>query len=141
MVKVVILAGIPVFLTDYTYAEIRENYRFKLLYDNNGFCLGQQIDADSYESKSTLEESLIFVMKNYDQVSLNTYNYWMNNFSLENIAKKLNLLLLESDATFSDLDKLKLSNSPYVINMMKRIMLHLRGKKAISNENGLRIDC
>lgn len=133
--------GIPVFLTDYTYTEIKENYRFKLLYDNDGFCLGQQIDADSYEARSTLEESLIFVMKNYDQVSLATYSYWVNNFSLENITKKLNLLLLEGDATFGDLDKLKLLNSPYVINIMKKIILQLRRKKAISDENGLRIDC
>lgn len=133
--------GVPVFLTDYTYGNLRGLYQFKLLYQNSGYCLGENINENSYEKVSSLEKSINYVLDNYSEVSIKSYEYWQQNFSLESTLSKLEKYLELARGTFGDVINSQFKSPPLSMLAIKRFLLIIRKKKSISIENGLRIDC
>lgn len=132
--------GVPVFLTDYSYNEIRLEYRFSLLYENSGFCLGEEIREGHYEVKSTLESSIQEVMSNYEYHSAKCYEYWKENFNMENIGPAFLRCCLGSTATFGEMAYLGFFNSDKLGLIFRSAGWALRGRWS-SKPVGFRHDC
>lgn len=132
--------GVPVFLTDYSYSEIRSKYRFSLLYENSGFCLGEEIHIGHYEVESTLESSIQDLMSNYEVHSAKCYEYWKENFNMEKIAPSLLRHCNGSTATFGEMAKLGYFKPDKLGLMFRSAGWVLRGRWS-NKPVGFRHDC
>jgi glycosyltransferase involved in cell wall biosynthesis len=132
--------GIPVFLTDYSYRKIIKKYRYKYFYQNPDNSLGEEINDSHYEEQSTLETSLMNIVKDYKTHSTLCKNYWKKNFSLEASILKLNEAINESEATFGQMSDSGYFKSDIWGKFIRKSMLLMR-KDLKSEDVGFRHDC
>lgn len=132
--------GIPVFLTDYSYKKINNNYRFKHLFDNTGYCLGEEITNNHYEDKSSLENSIRAVINNYPKYADLSYKYWASNFSIESAKKQLLSAVEATDATFGEMADLGFFESDFWGHALRSSSFYLR-KDLPKGAVGFRQDC
>lgn len=132
--------GIPVFLVDYSFTKILEKYKFKLIYDNTDYCLGEKITFKSYESKCTLSKAIKEVLDNYDVESEKCYKYWEENFSIESISKKLVDQCNSTTATFGAFNEKKYFTSDSFGHLLRSIGWIVRGRSS-KKIVGFRNDC
>lgn len=131
---------IPVFLTDYSYSEIRKNYRFSLLYENSGYCLGEEIIQSHYELVSSLDESIKAVMTDYDLYAERCYEYWNDNFSLESVSHKFIHRCELTTATFATMKGESFFESDRLGKYLRFLGWMLRGRYS-REAIGFRYDC
>jgi len=132
--------GIPTFLVDYSFSKISGNYKFKLIYENSGFCLGEKITAESYESHCSLSKAIKEVLSNYDTESRKCFSYWEKNFSVEEISKKLLNHCYLTTATFDGFNKKEFFKSDRLGYLMRSFGWSIRGR-ASKKIVGFRNDC
>lgn len=97
--------GLPVFLTDYSYDKIKKKYKFSLIYEKYGYCLGENIVDESYENECSLKYSIINILKDYELYSDLCFKYWETNFSLDSVAISLKNRINSTTATFGNMKK------------------------------------
>lgn len=131
---------IPVFLTDYSFNKITKNYRFSLLFENSGYCLGEEIAYRHFEKESSLENSLREVMLDYDKYSARCYEYWENNFSMEKVAPKFLTRCSETSATFGEMNREGYFSPDWLGLLLRSVAWTLRGRYS-QNPTGFRHDC
>lgn len=97
--------GLPTVLLDFTYKEIKEDYKFDWLYDTQNYILGREISENMCEiSNKSLENMIKDLLENYQSISLKSFQYVENNFEIEKNVNQFIDLLEQSSLTFSDLD-------------------------------------
>jgi hypothetical protein len=132
--------GIPVFLTDYSYQRIVGLYRFRYLHDNSGYCLGEEIFDQNFEPESSLELTLAEGLKDYQALSMKSYQYWQENFSLEEIIREFRLKLLNVRSTFGDMVRAGYFQSDLLGRILRGLatLIRTRGRNECV---GFRSDC
>ena len=121
--------GVPTFLTDYSYKPIQGYYKYKLFNDNYGYCVGEEITNGSYEDSSTLEDSLISVISNYEYYSKAIYFYTKSNFSMNIVVEKLKKHINQSNLINDDLFHLKITKPDLLSKIIRNVYMRLSSKK------------
>lgn len=132
--------GLPVFLTDYSYDMVKNNYKFSLLYEKHGYCLGEKITVESYERECTLKNSILSVIENYEHYSNMCFKYWEKNFSLDCVANSLSGKLHLTTATFGEMKKNEYFEPDNLGLFMRSLGWRLRMRSSKDVE-GFRHDC
>lgn len=96
--------GLPTILVDYSYYPITRNYRFKWLYQSEGFSLGGPIDDRHYEMDSSLESTLLDLQGGFEKHGQKCYSYWLQNHSPAVVESRLLELTNDSSATVADME-------------------------------------
>lgn len=132
--------GLPVFLSDYSYENIKNNYNFSMLYEKKGYCLGEKITKQSFEEGCSLGQSIVDVINNYDLYSKLCHQYWENNFSLDSVANTLDVRMNLSTATFADMKKRGFFEPDKFGLLMRTVGWRLR-RRNLTEVMGFRHDC
>jgi len=104
--------GIPTCLLDFTSERVRGDYIFRMLYDTKNFDLGHSIsNSDISKENRSLNNIFSKVLFDYSSESKKTYDYFVNNHTIDVVNELLSNKLLESRLTYEDIssDYLKLS--------------------------------
>jgi glycosyltransferase involved in cell wall biosynthesis len=131
---------IPVLLTDYSFKKIEHIYRFSPLFENSGYCLGEEIAPQHYEEKSTLEHTIQQIMSNYDDFASKSFDYWDRNFSMEVVAPKFLTRCSGTRATFGDIYKRGFLTPDGFGLFLRSCAWALRGRRS-KKTVGFRHDC
>lgn len=95
--------GIPTICLDFYYSEIRFNYKFKWLYQNNKYDLGSLIDSSQYSGDSSeLDLRLNELINNYKIISNKTFDYFNINHNIKNHISTFEHYINNSNFKFSD---------------------------------------
>lgn len=132
--------GVPVFLADFSHEKINKKYHFKHLFDNNGYCLGEEITASHYEETSSLETSLQAVIDDYQKYSKLSYDYWAAHFSLESSKENLLRYVNATTASFGEMASLGFFKADFFGRILRSSMSLFR-KDLRSKVVGFRHDC
>jgi hypothetical protein len=132
--------GIPVFLANFSYTSIIRNYHFKLIFDNSGFCLGEEITETHYENESSLEDSLRAVQNDYLQYSKLSFDYWKENFSIGSVEKKFLMHAGTTTASFGEMAGLGFFKPDFVGSVLRYVSSLFR-KDLAAEVVGFRHDC
>jgi hypothetical protein len=132
--------GVPVFLTDFSYAKIIQNYRFKHFFDNSEYCLGEEITETHYENRSSLEASLLEVIGDYQKYSTLSYEYWIAHFSIEFSRQNLLKYIDETNATFGEMSDFGFFKTDFFGRTL-RYLPSLFRKDLPAEVVGFRYDC
>lgn len=98
--------GVPTILLDFSYKDIKMDYKFDWLYNTKNFTLGREINNTLYESQNKSLESLLNNLStDYNMISLKSFNYIRDNFKIEKNANKFIDLVDKSSLTYSDLSE------------------------------------
>jgi hypothetical protein len=98
--------GIPTILLDYSYFSIVGDYKFRWLHDTKNFDLAHEIsDSDIKEGNQTLNYIFEEILRDYDNLSKKSYNYFINNHELELVMHKFISKVRTSEMRFSDINK------------------------------------
>jgi hypothetical protein len=95
---------IPTFVLDYSYSQIKGNYKFRLLKNSTGFNVAEEITELHMEKISSLEVILKEVVDNYEREAQLTFDYWLANHSPNTVSSKFFELAGEAAAKFDDLN-------------------------------------
>jgi hypothetical protein len=96
--------GLPTVLLDFAYEEIKQEYKFDWLYNTKNFTLGREINSKLCEFKNkSLENIVNSLSKDYDPISLKSFNYVNDNFKIENNVNSFVNLIDKSSLVYSDL--------------------------------------
>ncbi len=132
--------GIPVLLTDYSYAQITGLYRFDFLFNNTGYCLGEQIGATHIEPCSSLENTLARGVEQYAALAQASYDYWHDHFSLDSVLAGFEAALADSIATFGEAEAAGFFRPDFWGKLLRSISVALRPGLA-RDSVGFRHDC
>lgn len=97
---------IPTLLLDYSYNKINKDYFFKWIFERQNFDLGHNIENDDYvTNNNSLEIKLNNLVNNYNQISTRTFNYTLNNHSIENVSKDFIIAVKSTSLTYGHFNK------------------------------------
>ena len=116
--------GIPTICVDYSYFNIKNYYRFELIYDKKNFTLSKEISDLDILRKNNLPNLLKFIINNYNYVSKSCYNYWLEKHSDKSIYDLIIKYSQECNLTASDLKYFYIRNNvdffTKLINIVKK---------------------
>jgi hypothetical protein len=74
---------VPTILTDYSFDAIKGLYRFQMIYQKEGYSVGDRITSDHLESECSLNSLIEEVCNHRELHGQRCYDYWKENFSPE----------------------------------------------------------
>ena len=75
--------SVPTVLTDYSFDAIKGLYRFQMIYQKEGYSVGERIASDHLESECSLNSLIEEVCNHRELHGQKCYDYWKENFSPE----------------------------------------------------------
>lgn len=97
----------PTILLDFTYKKVKKDYKFRLIYDTEGFDLAHLITESDYEScNDSLFKIINDIIENYNYHSKKSLDYFNSNHSIETISQLLLQKAHDSKLIFSMIDPL-----------------------------------
>ncbi|HQT24938.1 hypothetical protein [Daejeonella sp.] len=119
---------IPTFLVDFSFSPIQFNYRFKYIFEHEKFNLGCQINDSHREADSSLESKIGNVIRNYENIADQCYNYWQYNHSGYKTTEIFKESLAFNTTSKSDLFKKRL-NFPDLFTFVFFSMVSVRAPR------------
>eukprot|EP01133_Synstelium_polycarpum_P004767 gene4767-5554_t len=118
--------GIPTLLLDFSYEEIKKDYIFRKLYDARNYDLGHAIGASDLKTgNSSLEEIVLQISQDYKGEANKTYDYYLNNHSMESTVNKFLELVGNTELRYKQISS-RLSKSvvgPREAEAVSRVIL------------------
>ncbi len=95
--------GIPTILLDASYGKVKGDYKFRWLFESEDYGLGDLIDESHFASwNDSLERMIEDVQSNYEDLSLRTFEYYVNNHSISTVCKKFIVALENASFRYED---------------------------------------
>jgi glycosyltransferase involved in cell wall biosynthesis len=111
----------PTFCLDYSYQEIQGLYKYKYLFEVNGYNVGENITNKHLELSSSLEVKIQEIVDNYTTISAKCYEYWRSNHSPDVIVSEFINQLSKSSCKLHELINLGLSNEDFFTRLVTKI--------------------
>jgi hypothetical protein len=97
---------IPTVLLDYSYKKIKNDYKFRFLYETAGCDLGHQISKSDFQSKNkSLQIILTKLLNEYGLHASRTYQYYLDNHTIDSVAEKFLKKIFQTSLTYKMIDK------------------------------------
>jgi hypothetical protein len=95
--------GLPTICVGFSYNNLEGLYRYKMLYTNIGFNVGEEITRDNYEKSSTLVSLLKNIMNNYQDEMRLSFQHWKSNHDPHIVTNRFIDAVEQSDCRIQDL--------------------------------------
>ena len=113
--------GLPTICVDYSYKKIENIYCYKMLYENKGYNLAEEITSAHYEKESSLADTLQNIIDNYPSESSLCHGYWEKHHSPERVVEKFLHAVDNSNCKLSHLLEIRL-HKPDIITQLREII-------------------
>jgi len=118
--------GKPTFLLDLTLKEIKDDYKFRMIYDTKEFDLGHFITKEDFlKNNNSFYDLLNDIINNYKNHSINSYNYFEKNHNIKNVKLLFLEKIMNSNLVYSMIDKTAFNKS-----LLLKIYNKIRGLKS-----------
>jgi glycosyltransferase involved in cell wall biosynthesis len=126
------IRSIPVCLVDAAYAPIKDEYRYRWLFETKCFNLGSILDSTGIsplENEHSMSDIIKVTCDNSQNISRQTHEYVCNKHTLSKIAKDLEDIALQSRQRLSDLTILEAQKrGPFSLFMRVMRKIYCRQK-------------
>lgn len=96
--------GVPTIRLDYSFQKIKEEYKYKFLFDVKGYSLGENINSKCYNNGLyTIDDIIIQILNEKVKISTLIYNFYNKYHSLESSALKFINFITSSKLMYGDL--------------------------------------
>lgn len=113
--------GVPTIRLDYSFKKINIDYKYKFLFDVEGYSLGELIESKCYnEGIYNIKEVIEMVVNEQDKISTLTYDFYNENHSLNSSALKFIDFIYNTEVAYKDLIEENLLSSK-LYNIWKKI--------------------
>lgn len=98
--------GIPTILLDMIEYPVKGGYKFRWLFETEGYDLAHKITEKDIENNNTsLNKLLLQALNQYKEIQEKTYLYYKENHSLDSVSKQLIINANNTTLTFGDIDQ------------------------------------
>jgi glycosyltransferase involved in cell wall biosynthesis len=132
--------GIPVFLTDFSFAPVKGLYRYRYFYQTLGYSLGEEINSSHLESESTLEQLLMDLRTNYALHAERCSMFHREHFCLESVMTRFVDRLAGTEASFGQMSDLGFFKPDIIGGTLRGIAWRVLGRMD-GKPVGFRGDC
>ena len=112
---------VPTFCLDYSYQEITGLYKYKYLFEANGYNVGEKITSEHLEAKSSIEDKIQAIVDDYPSYSAKSYDYWKLHHSPDAITSEFLIQLGKSSCTLHELINLGLSKEDFFTKLVTKL--------------------
>ena len=96
--------GIPSIVLDISMIPINQHYKFRWLHDTKDFDVGHFINNSDYAKHNNMTEMITEFIENREDLSKKTYEYYLNNHSLEAVSNNFIAKISKSKLTVADIN-------------------------------------
>ncbi|WP_446787212.1 hypothetical protein, partial [Macellibacteroides fermentans] len=95
--------GVPTVLLDFSYGNVPEGYRFRMLFESEYYGLADLIDDSHIETgNKSLEQIIENIQVKYSDLSEKTFDYCARNHSISSVCEKFMSALEEATFHYGD---------------------------------------
>jgi hypothetical protein len=103
---------IPTILLDYSYKKIKKDYKFRFLYETEGYDLAHQISQSDFQTNNrSLQIILTKLLNEYDLHATKTYQYYLDNHTIDSVVENFLKKIFQTTFTYKMIDKVYFKKS------------------------------